>query len=104
MSALKIDAGNFEAEVLKSDTPVLLDFWAPWCMPCKMMGPIVEDIAKESQGKFKVGKVNVDEEPALAGSFRVEGIPTLVLLKGGKVVQTAVGLRPKAAILSMLNQ
>lgn len=103
MSTLKITEKNFDAEVMKSGEPVLLDFWAPWCGPCKMLGPVVEDVANETAGKAKVGKVNVDEEPDLAQRFGVASIPTLVLMKNGKVAATSVGFKPKAAILSMLQ-
>jgi len=103
MSALKITKSNFEEEVMKSDKPVLLDFWASWCGPCKMVGPIVEEVANETAEIAKVGKVNVDEEPELANSFKVMSIPTLVVIKDGKVTQTSVGVKSKQAILSMLQ-
>ena len=93
---------NFDAEVLKSDVPVFVDFYADWCGPCKMMSPVIDKLADEYEGKIKVGKVNVDEESALANQFGIESIPTLVVIQNGKVVQTAVGYRGKAAILSML--
>lgn len=101
MSVIHIDQNNFQSEVLNSDRPVLLDFWAPWCVPCRMVGPILDEIAGE-RGDIKVAKVNVDEQPELAGQFGVMSIPTLVVMKDGKVVQQAVGVRPKAQILSML--
>lgn len=101
MSVIHIDRNNFQSEVLNSDRPVLLDFWAPWCGPCRMVGPILDEIAGE-RGGIKVAKVNVDEQPELAGQFGVMSIPTLVVMKDGKVVQQAVGVRPKAQILSML--
>ena len=101
MSALNITASNFHDEVLKSDKPVLLDFWAPWCGPCRMVVPIVEEIAQERQD-IKVGKVKVDEQPELAGRFGVMSIPTLVVMKDGKIVNQAMGARPKAQILAML--
>ena len=101
MSAININKNNFQNEVLNSEMPVLLDFWAPWCGPCRMVGPIVDEIADE-RGDIKVGKVNVDEERELAGQFGVVSIPTLVVIKGGKVVNQMVGARPKSQILAML--
>ena len=101
MSAMHINHQNFESEVMNSDKPVLLDFWAPWCGPCRMVVPIVEEIAKE-RPDIKVGKINVDEQPELAQQFRVMSIPTLVVMKDGKVVAQAMGARPKQAILAML--
>ena len=103
MSELKITKANFDQEVMKSDLPVLLDFWAPWCGPCRMLGPIVEEIAEEYKGRAKVGKINVDEEDELAAAFRVSSIPTVVVMKGGKVVNASVWYRPKAQIEAMLN-
>ena len=101
--AMKITNDNFEKEVLQSDKPVLLDFWASWCGPCKMVGPIVEQVAEEAAGLAKVGKINVDEEPELAQQFRVMSIPTLVVMKEGKVVQSTVGVQSKQALLSMIK-
>ena len=101
MSAININQSNFEKEVMNSDKPVLLDFWAPWCGPCRMVVPLVEQIAGE-RPDIKVGKVNVDEEPELAGQFGVMSIPTLVVMVDGKIVNQAVGARPKNAILEML--
>ena len=101
MSVLNITKDNFRQEVLQSREPVLLDFWASWCGPCRMVGPIVEEIAAE-RADIKVGKVNVDEQRELAGAFQVMSIPTLVVMKDGKVVSQAVGARPKGQILSML--
>ncbi len=102
MAELKIAKGNFEKEVKNSDIPVLLDFWAPWCGPCRMVGPIVEEIAKEYDGKIKVGKINVDEETALASAFNIASIPTLMVVKNGAVTNMAVGYRDKADIIAML--
>ena len=101
MSVIHIDRNNFQSEVLDSDRPVLLDFWAPWCGPCRMVGPILDEIAGE-RSDIKVAKINVDEQPELAGQFGVMSIPTLVVMKDGRIVQQAVGVRPKAQILSML--
>ena len=101
--AMKITKENFEQEVMKSEVPVLIDFWAPWCGPCRMVGPVVEEVADEVEGKAKVGKVNVDEEPELAATFKVMSIPTLVVIKGGKVVKTEVGAKSKDALIKMLD-
>ncbi|MDO4741037.1 MAG: thioredoxin [Eubacteriales bacterium] len=101
MSAIHITKADFSNEVLHSDKPVLLDFWAPWCGPCRMVGPVVDEIARE-RGDIKVGKVNVDEQPELAGQFGVMSIPTLVVIKNGRIVNQAMGARPKGAILAML--
>lgn len=101
MSAVTIDNKNFENEVMNSEKPVLLDFWAAWCGPCRMVAPLVEEIAQE-RPDVKVGKVNVDEEPELAARFGVMSIPTLVVIKDGKVVRQTVGARPKSEILAML--
>ena len=103
MAELKITRENFENEVMKSNVPVLIDFWAPWCGPCRMMGPIIEQLAEEYEGKAKVGKVNVDEEGELSQAFGVMSIPTIVLVKDGKVVKQAVGARPKAEVEAMLQ-
>ena len=103
MAELKITRENFENEVMKSDIPVLIDFWAPWCGPCRMMGPIIDQLAEEYEGKAKVGKVNVDEEGELSQAFGVMSIPTIVLVKDGKVVRQAVGARPKAEVEAMLQ-
>ena len=101
MSAININKNNFRNEVLDSEKPVLLDFWASWCGPCRMVSPIVDEIAAE-HGDIKVGKVNVDEQPELAAQFGVMSIPTLVVMKGGKVANQMVGARPKSQILTML--
>ena len=101
MSVINIKKNNFQNEVLNSEMPVLLDVWAPWCGPCRMVGPIVDEIADE-RVDIKVGKVNVDEQPELAAQFGVMSIPTLVVMKNGKIVNQVTGARPKAQILAML--
>ena len=101
MSAMNINKNNFESEVMNSDKPVLLDFWAPWCGPCRMVVPIIDEIATE-RTDIKVGKINVDQEPELASRFKIMSIPTLMVIKDGKIVNTAMGARPKSAILEML--
>ncbi len=102
MAEVIITAENFEEEVLKSDKPVILDFWAEWCGPCRMLSPIIAEIAKENEGKIKVGKVNVDDEPELANAFRVSGIPTVIAFENGKMTGQKVGYRPKEDILSLV--
>ena len=101
MAALNINKENFHEEVLNSDKKVLLDFWAPWCGPCRMVVPLVEEIADE-RPDIKVGKINVDENPELAGQFGVMSIPTLVVMKSGKIVNQSMGAKSKSAILEML--
>lgn len=102
MSVLTITKDNFTAEVMQSEKPVLLDFWASWCGPCRMVSPIIEEIAQEVTDA-KVGKVNVDEQPELAAAFQVMSIPTMAVIKDGKVVNSAVGALPKARIINLLN-
>ena len=101
MSAISVNKNNYGQEVLNSDKPVLLDFWASWCGPCRMVSPIVDEIAAE-RSDIKVCKINVDEQPELAAQFGVMSIPTLVVMKSGRIVNQAVGARPKAQILAML--
>ena len=102
MAAITITKENFEKEVMNSDKPVLIDFWASWCGPCRMVSPIVEELADELTDK-KVGKINIEEQPELAQAFSVMSIPTLMVIKDGKVVSKSVGARPKQAILDMLE-
>ena len=103
MAEIVITEENFEKEVVNSDTPVLLDFWAPWCGPCKMLLPVVDEIAKEYEGKVKVGKVNTDENMSLSSQFQITSIPCLIIFKNGKAINKMVGFRPKAAIEQELN-
>jgi thioredoxin 1 len=98
-----ISDADFEQAVVKSDVPVLVDFWAPWCGPCKMVGPVLEQIAAEYAGKAKVVKVNVDDNKQIAGSLGIQSIPTVVLYKDGEVVEKVVGARPKGDFETMLN-
>ena len=101
MSAININKNNFQNEIMDSEKTVLLDFWAPWCAPCRMVVPFIEEIAGE-RPDIKVGKINVDEQPELASKFSIMSIPTLVVMKNGKIVQQVSGARPKKAILEML--
>jgi thioredoxin 1 len=103
MSTINVTKSNFKSEIVESDKPVLLDFYATWCGPCRMVSPIIDEIAEETEN-VKVGKVNVDDEPEIASAFGVMSIPTLVVMKEGKIVNKTVGARPKAAIMQMLNQ
>jgi len=102
MGVITLTKENFQEEVMQSDKPVLIDFWAAWCGPCKMLSPTVEEVANEVD-YAKIGKVNVDDQPELARQFNVMSIPTLVVIKDGKTVQTSVGARPKADIINMLK-
>ena len=103
MGALKLDQNNFKSEVLESATPVLVDFWAEWCGPCKMISPIVDQIATELGGKLKVAKLNVDESPDLAGQYNVMSIPTLLIFKNGEPVDQIVGAMPKDRLLAKIQ-
>ena len=102
MAVVTITKENFEQEVLQSAKPVLLDFWASWCGPCRMLSPVVDEVAEE-RTDVEVGKVNVDEQPELAGEFGVMSIPTLLVFEQGKLVRQAVGARPKASVLELLG-
>ena len=95
---------NFNGEVINSQTPVLVDFWAVWCGPCKMMGPVIAEIAQEFEGKIKVGKLNVDENQATAARYGIRGIPTLLFFKGGELVNQVVGVQPKAKLVELINK
>jgi len=103
MAEITLTAANFQAEVLDSPIPLLVDFWASWCGPCRMVAPVVAQIAEEQAGVVKVGKVNVDDEPGLAGRYGISSIPTLIVFKGGQPVNAAVGVRPKEQIEALLK-
>lgn len=103
MAEITVTKENFESEVLKSELPVLLDFWAEWCGPCRMLSPIVAEIAEEYSGKVKVGKVNVDEDQELSEKFQVESIPMVVIIKNGKVTNVSVGYKPKEQLTALLD-
>ena len=102
-NTLTFTDGAFDQDVLKSETPVLVDFWAPWCGPCKAMGPTIDALATEYVGKVKIGKLNTDDNPGTAMRYGIRGIPTLLLFKGGQVVEKIVGAYPKAAMLAKIN-
>ena len=104
MSLLQLSEKNFEQEVVKSNIPVLVDFWAEWCGPCRMIGPIVDELAKEYTGKIKVGKVNVDEAQSLAVRFNVMSIPTLIFFKNGEAVDQIIGAMPKEELAEKINE
>ncbi len=101
--ALEITDANFDAEVINSDKPVLIDFWAVWCGPCKLIAPVVEEVAKEYEGKFKVGKMDIDNNPNVAMKYGIRSIPTLLIFKDGKVVDQIVGAVPKNVITSKMD-
>ena len=100
---MEFNVDNFDTEVVKSDVPVLVDFWAPWCGPCKMITPIIEELAGEFNGKVKIGKVNVDNNQDLAAKFGIRGIPTVMLFKNGEAINSFVGLRPKEDLATALS-
>ncbi len=104
MSVLTITNENFEAEVMSAKEPVLVDFWATWCGPCRMLSPVVDKLAEEFEGKIKVGKINVDEQQELAARFGIMTIPTLLVFKGGEIVEKSVGVKPQGALAAMLNK
>lgn len=104
MAVLTITKDNFEKEVMRAEEPVLLDFWASWCGPCKMAAPVVDAVAKEQEGRAKIGKVNIDEQPELSQMFEVMNIPTFAVLRDGKVREMRVGLQSKTALTEMLEQ
>lgn len=103
MAEITITKANFEEEVLKSDIPVLIDFWASWCGPCKMLAPIIAELAEEYEGKIKICKVNVDDESELASQFRIMSIPTVVVMKNGEITDTSVGYVPKSQLENMIK-
>lgn len=102
--ALEFNDNNFKEEVLNSDKPVLVDFWATWCGPCKLLGPTIEELHKEMGDKVKIGKVNVDENQALAAAYGIMSIPTVIILKGGKIVEQFIGMQPKGVYVDALNK
>lgn len=102
--ALEFTDSNFQSEVLESPVPVLVDFWAPWCGPCRMIGPVIEELSAETAGTFKVGKVNVDENNRLAMTYNVASIPTIMIFSGGRLVQQMMGVQPKARLQQALDE
>ncbi len=104
MSEIILNENNFDDEVLKSDVPVLVDFWASWCGPCKMLSPIISQLADEYAGKVKVCKVNVDEQPMLANRYQIQSIPTMYFFKNGKIVDKSIGFKPKNAIIAIIEK
>ena len=104
MAEITVTSENFEQAVMKSDIPVLVDFWAGWCAPCMMLAPTMAEIAEENEGKLTVAKINVDEQPGLAAQFGISGIPTVLVVKDGKITAKSVGYRGKDAIMGLLDQ
>ena len=103
MATQQVDSSNFQSDVLGSDVPVVVDFWAEWCGPCKMIGPHLEEISDEMSGKVKITKVNIDENPDIAAQYGVRSIPTLVLFKDGEPASIQVGAKPKTALVEWIN-
>jgi thioredoxin 1 len=103
-NALEFTDANFQSEVLESPVPVLVDFWAPWCGPCRMIGPVIEELSAENAGSFKVGKVNVDDNSRLAMTYNVASIPTIMIFNGGRLVQQMMGVQPKARLQQALDE
>jgi len=104
MSELHLSDQSFDAEVIKSPSPVLVDFWAPWCGPCRMLAPIIEELSKEYDGKVKVAKINTDENPSIAARYKISAIPTILIFQGGQVVDQLVGVHPKPEIKTLLEK
>ena len=100
---MQLNEKNFSEEVLKSDVPVLVDFWAEWCMPCKMLAPVIEELSSEANGTYKVAKVNVDEAPSLAAQYEVMSIPTVLVFRNGQITNKSIGVVPKASLLELLK-
>lgn len=103
MAEITLTKDNFAKEVKESPIPVLVDFWAPWCGPCRMLGPVVAEIAEEYAGRVKVGKVNVDEEPELAAAFNVSSIPTVIVVKNGTIAEVSIGYKPKSELVKLIE-
>ena len=101
--AMQLNEKNFSEEVLKSDVPVLVDFWAEWCMPCKMLAPVIEELSSEANGTYKVATVNVDEAPSLAAQYEVMSIPTVLVFRNGQITNKSIGVVPKASLLELLK-
>ena len=101
--AMQLNEKNFSEEVLKSDVPVLVDFWAEWCMPCKMLAPVIEELSSEANGTYKVAKVNVDEAPSLAAQYEVMSIPTVLVFRNGQITNKSIGVVPKSSLLELIK-